>query len=83
VPPEQFRGHAQKASDIYAMGATLYFILTGSDPEPISVASLGDSNVSVSRFLADLVERMTDQDPDNRPSDLDELARLLQGAPGR
>lgn len=78
VPPEQFRGHAQKASDIYAMGATLYFILTGSDPEPISVASLGDSNVSVSPFLANLVERMTDQDPDNRPSDLDELARLLQ-----
>lgn len=78
VPPEQFRGHAQKASDIYAMGATLYFILTGSDPEPISVASIEDSDVEVSPFLKDLVERLTDQEAENRPSDLKELANQIE-----
>jgi len=40
VPPEQFRGKATEASDIYALGATLFYLITGSDPEPISQSSL-------------------------------------------
>lgn len=36
LPPEQFRGKATAQSDLYALGATMYFLLTGSDPEPIS-----------------------------------------------
>lgn len=40
LPPEQFRGRATTQSDIYAMGATLYYLLTGQDPEPLSQARL-------------------------------------------
>ena len=32
MPPEQFRGKAQSASDLYALGATLLFVLTGRSP---------------------------------------------------
>ncbi|MBP9091890.1 protein kinase [bacterium] len=40
VPPEQFRGKPCEASDIYALGATLFYLATGEDPEPISQSSL-------------------------------------------
>lgn len=39
IPPEQFRGHATTQSDIYALGATIYYLLKGSDPEPITQAA--------------------------------------------
>lgn len=31
-PPEQYRGEATQQADIYALGATLHHLLTGSDP---------------------------------------------------
>jgi serine/threonine protein kinase len=31
-PPEQYRGEAEPRGDIYALGATLHHLLTGSDP---------------------------------------------------
>lgn len=36
IAPEQFRGDTTTRSDIYAFGATLYFLLTACDPEPLS-----------------------------------------------
>ncbi len=36
LPPEQFRGKATTQSDIYAFGGTLYFLLVGEDPLPLS-----------------------------------------------
>ncbi|MBX9691702.1 MAG: serine/threonine protein kinase [Cyanobacteria bacterium] len=38
IPPEQFRGNAVPQSDIYACGATLFYLLTAAEPEPISQA---------------------------------------------
>lgn len=32
APPEQYRGHADPRVDIYALGATLHHLATGSDP---------------------------------------------------
>lgn len=36
MSPEQFKGLLGSESDIYALGCTLHFMLTGVDPEPIS-----------------------------------------------
>jgi predicted Ser/Thr protein kinase len=35
MPPEQVRGKTEPASDLYAMGCTIFFLLTGHDPEGI------------------------------------------------
>lgn len=38
ISPEQFRGHPTTQSDIYALGASLFYLLTGVEPLPISQA---------------------------------------------
>ncbi|WP_026097991.1 serine/threonine protein kinase [Baaleninema simplex] len=35
MPPEQFRGETHCASDVYALGATLVYLLTGKSPDEL------------------------------------------------
>lgn len=44
TPPEQFRGQACPQSDIYALGAMLYYLACGRDPAAISVSELPQSS---------------------------------------
>ncbi len=58
IAPEQFRGKASPQSDLYAMGGTLYYLLTGEDPLALSVSDPAEK-VAVSPALAKLVYDLT------------------------
>ncbi len=78
MPPEQFRGKATSQSDIYAFGATLYFMLTGSDPEPMSVSHPVLCNEEVSSGLNSIVARATEIDTTRRYLSAEALKADLQ-----
>lgn len=66
TPPEQFRGEACPQSDIYAMGGTLYFLATGADPLPISVATLPPERADEMPNLNRLISSCTQLDLEHR-----------------
>lgn len=80
IAPEQFRGKAVPASDIYALGATMYFLLTGEDPEALTVSHPAKIRSSVSVQTDDFVARLTSLDLKTRSADclvlLSQLASL-------
>ena len=59
IPPEQFRGKAVAASDLYALGGTMFFLLTGQNPEPLSVSQVAPDDTRVSPRLNTIIGRAT------------------------
>jgi len=70
-PPEQYRGEATPAADIYAMGATIHHALTRRDPRlepPFSFAErpLRRINPSISAELETVVNMALEYAPESR-----------------
>ena len=94
MSPEQALGHVLDArSDIYSLGATAFFALTGRLPfegkTPTEVLAkqvaqaaprVDGRGVSVSRKLAALVDRCLAKDPEQRPQDARQLGEQLEAA---
>ncbi len=77
LPPEQFRGRACEQSDIYALAASLYFLLTGEEPEAISSSHPLLRNESVSLELDELVAYATEPELSRRMKSALELEERL------
>lgn len=77
LPPEQFRGMPGPQSDIYAFGATLQFLLTGEDPEPISVSKPKEARSEVSDGLDHIVSRSTALELEERYAKIEEAIEDL------
>jgi serine/threonine-protein kinase len=79
TPPEQFREETSVQSDIYALGATMYFLLTGLDPKPLSKSNPASKNPAVSPGLGRIVERATELDLTRRYEEISWLKLDLAG----
>ncbi|MEB3196258.1 MAG: ABC transporter substrate-binding protein [Candidatus Sericytochromatia bacterium] len=85
APPEQYRGQVDPRSDIYALGATMHYLLTGRDPQneaPFSFPPVSTLNASVSPEMEMLILKALDPEPDNRFASADEMLGQLMAIGG-
>lgn len=79
APPEQFAGHTDIRSDIYAIGMTMFYLLTGIGPnsEEFYSHSQDDLMSSVSPAMRAIVKRCISANPIDRYQNCEELLRDL------
>jgi serine/threonine protein kinase len=81
-PPEQYRGEASPAGDVYALGATLHHILTRQDPRtepPFSFAErpIREVNPQVPVSLVAVIDRSLSYNAADRYQEINEVREDL------
>ncbi|MBX9571414.1 MAG: serine/threonine protein kinase [Candidatus Obscuribacterales bacterium] len=78
IAPEQLRGKATAQSDIYAFGCTVFYLLTGAEPEALSQSSPRALNEFISEELSELVETCTQLECSERYQTIAQLLPVLR-----
>jgi serine/threonine protein kinase len=84
MAPEQFRGQAVPATDLYGLGATILHLLTHRSPAEISQDGLRlnfRDRLQVSNSFADWLERMLEPDVGSRFSSSTKALEVLKTPP--
>jgi len=85
APPELFSGRVQPASDVYSLGATMFHLLTGSDPQdnPLLIFDFSKNprprqiTPSISTEMEAILMRTVEYRPDDRFRTAGELRNEL------
>ncbi|HEY9787689.1 MAG TPA: hypothetical protein V6D17_20035 [Candidatus Obscuribacterales bacterium] len=83
IAPEQVLGVPLRQSDIYALGAVMFFMLVGDEPNPMQKLQPSAAQLSVPRELSELVGRATDPSIDARISSALEFLEALDAVQSR
>jgi hypothetical protein len=75
---EQLRGKATTKSDLYGLGCTLNYLLTGKDPEALTVSKPLSVLPQINPKLDALVEQCTALEANERPGSADAVAQTLK-----
>lgn len=78
IPPEQFRGKATPQSDIYALGCSLYFLLTAKEPEPMTSSRPARVRDDVSAELDKIITKATSLNTHDRYSTAQDFSDALK-----
>lgn len=78
IAPEQLRGKARPESDIYALGGTMFFLLTGRDPVPLDQPDLESVLPGSNKELSDLLKKMTEFETEDRIDSAKTLIPILE-----
>jgi serine/threonine protein kinase len=77
--PEQLRGNAAcQSDDIYSFGCTLFYLLTGRQPEALRPADLSLENILLSNWFIELIKACTAFEPAARPKTFAEILHILK-----
>jgi serine/threonine protein kinase len=77
APVEQCRGNAEPRSDLYALGATIHYLLTGIEPLPFKFDPLRKMVPSISVEVEDIVMKSLKDRIDERFIDAEEMLKAL------
>lgn len=81
MPPEQFGGRTVPASDLYSLGATLIYLVTGRHPAELSQDNLQiqfESAANLSSELSDWLKWMTEPSLNRRLKSAGEALKALE-----
>ncbi|MBL1208856.1 serine/threonine-protein kinase [Geminocystis sp. GBBB08] len=86
APPEQLAMRPVYSSDIYALGATCVYLVTGKSPknfniDPDTGQLLWQQDVNISSGLVKVIQKMLAQDTRQRYKTMDELIEVLNIQP--
>jgi serine/threonine-protein kinase len=85
APPELFSGNVEPRSDIYSLGATMFHLLTGADPQdnPLLIFDFGKNsrprqiNPNISNEMEFILMKAVEYKPEDRFSSAAELRYVL------
>ncbi len=85
MPPEQIMGNVDIQADYYALGATMLHMMTGVMPSEMSSnvyqldfePTLAEKAPNTSNKTIDLLKKLLDPNPENRPASANELIQLM------
>lgn len=86
APPELFAGKVESRSDLYSLGATMFHLLTGQDPQdnPLLIFDFNKNprprqiNPTISEEMEELICRAVEHKPENRFESAREFGNQLK-----